>query len=36
MIDAVASSEERDRRRLRLTEGPPEFREDRIDQPKKK
>jgi hypothetical protein len=36
MIDAGAASKERDRRRLRLTMGPPEFRKDRIDQPKSK
>jgi len=36
MADAGATPEERDRRRLRLTEGPLEFREDRVDQPKLK
>jgi hypothetical protein len=33
MIDP---SEERDRRQRRLTKGPLEFREDRVDQPKAK
>ena len=32
MIDPNALPEERDRRRLRLTKGPLEFREDRVDQ----
>jgi len=35
MIDSGATPQERDRRSLRLTEGPLEFREDRIDQPNK-
>jgi hypothetical protein len=34
--DPAASTEERDERRRRLTKGPPEFREDRIDRPKVK
>jgi hypothetical protein len=34
MIDCNAPPEERDRRRLRLTKGPSEFREYRVDQPK--
>jgi hypothetical protein len=33
--DPAASTEERDERR-RLTKGPPEFREDRVDRPKVK
>jgi hypothetical protein len=36
MIDPKAAPEERDRRRQRLTKGPLEFREDRVDQPMKK
>jgi hypothetical protein len=36
MIDAAAAPEERAQRRQRLTKGPPEFREDRVDQPKAK
>jgi len=32
MIDSGATPQERDRRSLRLTKGPLEFREDRIDQ----
>jgi hypothetical protein len=36
MIDPSAPSEERDRRERRLTKGPSEFREDRVDQPKAK
>ena len=36
MSDAAAHPEERAQRRRRLTKGPPEFREDRIDQPKPK
>jgi hypothetical protein len=36
MIDPSAPSEERDRRERRLTKGPLEFREDRVDQPKAK
>jgi hypothetical protein len=36
MIDPSAPSEERDRRERRLTKGPPEFREDRVDLPKAK
>jgi hypothetical protein len=36
MIDPAASPEERVRRRRRLTKGPPEFREDRVDLPKAK
>jgi hypothetical protein len=34
--DPAAPSEERDQRRQRLTKGPPEFREARVDQPKAK
>jgi hypothetical protein len=34
--DPAASTEERDERRRRLTKGPPEFREDRVDRPKVK
>jgi hypothetical protein len=34
MIDPAAPAEERDRRRRRLTTGPLEFREDRVDLPK--
>ncbi len=36
IIDLAAPPEERDQRRQRLTKGPPEFREARIDQPKAK
>jgi hypothetical protein len=36
MIDPSAPAAERDQRRRRLTKGPPEFREDRVDQPKAK
>jgi hypothetical protein len=36
IIDPAAPSEERDRRRRRLTKGPLEFREDRVDLPKAK
>ena len=36
IVDPTAPIEERDQRRRRLTKGPVEFREDRIDQPKKK
>ena len=36
MIDPSAPPEERTLRRQRLTKGPPEFREDRVDQPKAK
>ncbi len=36
MIDPSAPPEERDRRRRRLTKGPLEFREDRVDLPKRK
>jgi hypothetical protein len=36
MIDPSAPADERDRRRRRLTKGPLEFREDRVDQPKAK
>jgi len=36
MPDPSASPEVRDQRRRRLTKGPPEFREDRVDQPKAK
>ena len=36
IADAGATPEERNRRRLRLTKGPLEFREDRVDQPKLK
>ena len=34
MGDPTASPEERDQRRRRLTKGPTEFREARVDQPK--
>jgi hypothetical protein len=34
MIDSAATPQERDHRSLRLTKGPLEFRDDRIDQPK--
>jgi hypothetical protein len=36
IIDPAAPPEERDHRRRRLTKGPPEFREDRVDLPKAK
>jgi hypothetical protein len=36
MSDPSASPEERDQRRRRLTKGPSEFRDDRVDQPKAK
>jgi hypothetical protein len=36
LIDPSATSEERDQRRRRLTKGPPEFREHRVDLPKRK
>lgn len=36
MIDPSATPEERDRRRRRLTKGPPEFRKHRVDLPKPK
>ena len=36
IADPAASPEERTERRRRLTKGPPEFREVRIDQPKAK
>jgi hypothetical protein len=36
IIDPAAPPEERDRRRRRLTKGPLEFREDRVDLPKAK
>jgi len=36
MIDPSAPPEERTQRRRRLTKGPPEFREARVDQPKAK
>jgi hypothetical protein len=36
MNDPTAPAEERDRRRRRLTKGPLEFREDRVDLPKAK
>ena len=34
IIDPAAPPEERAQRRRRLTKGPPEFREDRVDLPK--
>jgi hypothetical protein len=34
MVDPSAPPEERAERRRRLTKGPTEFREDRVDQPK--
>ena len=34
IMDPSAPPEERAQRRRRLTKGPPEFREDRVDQPK--
>jgi hypothetical protein len=36
MIDPTAPADERAQRRRRLTKGPPEFREDRVDLPKAK
>jgi len=36
IIDPSAPPEERNQRRRRLTKGPPEFREDRVDLPKAK
>jgi hypothetical protein len=36
MFDPAAPPEERDQRRRRLTKGPSEFREDRVDLPKTK
>jgi hypothetical protein len=36
LIDPSATSEERDQRRRRLTKGPPEFREHRVDLAKAK
>jgi hypothetical protein len=36
MADPAASPEERDQRRRRLTKGPTEFRDARVDQPKAK
>ena len=36
MIDPAAPPDERAQRRRRLTKGPPEFREDRVDLPKRK
>jgi hypothetical protein len=36
IIDPTAPPEERTKRRRRLTKGPPEFREDRVDLPKAK
>jgi hypothetical protein len=36
IIDPAAPPEERTERRRRLTKGPPEFREARVDQPKVK
>jgi hypothetical protein len=36
IIDPAAAPEERAQRRRRLTKGPIEFREDRVDQPKRK
>jgi hypothetical protein len=36
MIDPAAVPEEQAQRRRRLTKGPSEFREDRVDQPKAK
>ncbi len=35
-FDPTVSAEERAQRRRRLTKGPPEFREDRVDLPKAK
>ena len=36
IVDTSAPPEERAQRRRRLTKGPPEFREDRVDLPKAK
>ena len=36
IVDPAAPPEERAQRRRRLTKGPPEFREDRVDLPKAK
>jgi hypothetical protein len=36
IIDPAAAPEEQAERRRRLTKGPPEFREDRVDLPKAK
>ena len=36
MADPAASTEEREERRHRLTKGPPEFQEARVDRPKAK
>jgi len=36
MIDPAAPPDERAQRRRRLTKGPPELREDRVDLPKRK
>jgi metal-responsive CopG/Arc/MetJ family transcriptional regulator len=36
IVDSAAPPEERAQRRLRLTKGPTEFREDRVDLPKAK
>jgi hypothetical protein len=36
MIDPAATPDERDQRRRRLTKGPPEFRDHRVDLPKAK
>jgi hypothetical protein len=36
IVDPTAPADERDRRRRRLTKGPLEFREDRVDLPKAK
>jgi hypothetical protein len=36
IADPSAPAEERDQRRRRLTKGPQEFREDRVDLPKRK
>jgi hypothetical protein len=36
LVDTSAPPEERAQRRRRLTKGPPEFREDRVDLPKAK
>jgi hypothetical protein len=36
IIDPATSADERAQRRRRLTKGPPEFREDRVDLPKAK
>jgi hypothetical protein len=35
-LDPAVAEEERTKRRRRLTKGPPEFREDRVDLPKAK